>query len=740
MFRRRTIILGFVFFLGFAAMAARLWQLQVVRGEYYTQMGEGRLHRLRQIPPARGRILDRRGRVVAEDVASFELWFRPASYTGRGRNRQLRSNFAELEAERIIDIIASEGSERELKHGLALQTLTEREPLVKALADILRAKDETPQQARQRVARTLLEAALLRGDSDLSSLNDPRRCFSDLPVTAVLRIEQAQADPYAPEDLSSLEIRGGYRRSYPYGEYLGHVTGHVGNLSAEDYRRLRGRWLSDGTLEIGSSEIVKDGRVYFSIDPGSDEEEMIAPRLLRRAGNEYRAKGYFANEVSGREGVEQWYNNELRGRHVWRIERMARPDPAGPRIFVESGPPRQAVNGSDIMLTIDAEFQKKVTDIFNGELRRLSRLPEHQRALYRQGIDTFVGAAVVLNPNSGEVYALVSLPNYDPNTLSEDFRDLLKDRRKPFINRTIAGSYPPGSTIKPLVAIAALEEGKVTPHTHHQCDGWLTLGNRDYVCMNRVAHGSIEITDALKSSCNVFFYRAGEALGGKLLVQWLRDLGLGRQTGIDIPGERPGHLPEAAFSGRGWSLGQTYHLSIGQGAIDATPLQMAVAYSTFLNGGRLLRPHVRYDPADPHLGEPVSQTRLDPQNVATVTRGMWKVIQARGYPRGTASQYAYIKGFEYIGKTGSAQKDRRSTHAWMVAAAPYHKPEIAVCVIVPYGNHGGSTCGVIIRRIVEAYFNLKEYITDDPGALPEGGEDVDDWDGGGEEETGGALG
>ncbi len=708
MFRRRTIILAFLFTAAFLAMAGRMWQLQVLKADYYRQMGQKRLHRLRQIPPARGRILDRRGRVLAEDVPNFELWLKPAYYKGSRRSSNITGYFPELGPDELISILKSTGNERELKSSLALGYLQQKDPLVARLAQILKNKDETIADARQRVAQAVLASLTSREDTELHSFTDSRLCFSEIPVKALIELEQLMADPHSEVYFSALSVRGGYKRNYPYGALMGHLTGYTGQLSQDEYRVLRGRWLDDGTLEDGEGKIVKNGKTFFSLAEGSDEFEMIQPRVIRRSGVQHRVKGYFANEIVGRGGVEQWYNDELRGRHVWRIEQMVKPEPGGPRVFVEAGVPRQAVNGSDITLTIDVDFQKKVTQIMDTELAKLSRLPEHQSALRRHKLTGFTGVAVVMDVRNGEIYALVSDPSFDPNALSTDFAKLLKDERKPLFNRAISGSYPPGSTLKPLVATAGLEEGKITEHTEFNCPGVLTLGQREYVCMNRHVHGDITVVDALKVSCNVYFYHLGETIGGKLLVSWLSALGLGRESGIDLPGEASGHLPAKAFTGIRWSLGETYHLAIGQGAIDATPLQMATAYAALANGGDLLRPHVRYDPADPELNTPRSKMRISPAVTKVVDEGMWKVIQWDEYPRGTAVKFAKIDGFEYMGKTGSAQKSKRDTHAWLCALAPYKKPEIVVAVLVPFGNHGGNSCGAIVRRIVEAYFNLND--------------------------------
>ena len=713
MFRRRTIIIAFVFVAAYLLMGGRLYQLQVAEAEHYRELGRQRTHRLKQVAPARGRILDRRGRVLAEDRACFDLWLRPAVWKKiPGQGRKLCPLFPGLPPEKIVAVRDASPQEKELETHLAALRLEKESPLVARLAELLRSGAETPETARRRVARAVAEA-LFRREGEA---HDPRRCFSDIPFSAGIAIAQAQANPYRRDLWDPVEIRQGFSRVYRMGGLFGHLTGYTSTLSAAEYEKLRGHWDKDGTAVPGSGAINSrnsEHGVFFSVRPGSDEEDIIALREQHKAGKTVKTWGDLNNPMVGRTGVEQWYNQDLRGEHTWKLEELARA-PGGWRTFINVGTPAPAKNGRDVFLTVDAEFQKTVRDIAVEELAKLAKEYEHRMTLKRHNLTAFPAAVVVMDIHTGEIHALVSLPEFDPNTVRREYTALAADPAKPLTNRVIAENFPPGSSLKTIVAAGALETGKINARSRFLCEGVEHLGNREFVCMNRAHHGNIDVTDALKVSCNIFFYHAGALMGSHLhdasLAAKLSDYGIGKLTGIDLPGEVPGFIAPRAFTGKNWSLGETYHVSIGQGQVDATPLQIATAYAMLLNGGRKVRPHLRYDPADPELNEPLSLRVIPDYVVETVKKGLWKVVQGGNYPRGTAYKTGHIPGFEYIGKTGSAQGRRRpDTHAWFCAAAPAEKPEIVICCLVPYGNHGGSTCGPIVRRIVENYFHLEDF-------------------------------
>lgn len=711
MFRRRTILIGCFFALAYGLLGLRLWQLQIWSAEHYRELSHQRTHRLQQTAPARGRILDRRGRVLAEDRASFDVWIKPASYIKvKGRAAEIVSSFGELTTDKIISLratISTQSPQHELEKNLAITYLQKSAPLVQKLIPLLAKDGESPNDAQTRIAKTLVEAMISGGDD----LTEPRKAFSDISLTTYLTIQQEQLNPYSPPDFHALDLRSGFSRIYNYPQLFGHLTGYVNALSAEEYKILRGFWDKNKNPVDGKGIITSANsaqRTFFAVEQNSDESEIMALRVHNKSGELIYTWGDLTNPLVGRKGIEQWYNQELRGQHTWRLEQLTKVA-GGWRTFVNVGTPRAPKNGQDIKLTIDVDFQKKVRDIAVEELRTQAKNYEHKNALARHKLKEFSAAIVVMSAHTGEIYALVSLPEYDPNVVRRDYQTLAEDPRKPLLNRVISENYPPGSSLKPIVAASALEEGKIDRETRFLCQGTELLSNRQFVCMNKAHHGNIEVTEALKVSCNIFFYHVGGAMGSKILAHKLADYGIGRLTGIDLPGEVPGFLAANAFTGKKWSLGETWHIAIGQGQIDATPLQIATAYSMIANGGKKVRPHLRDDENDFELNEPQS-VRVIPDDVRKIVKhGMWKVVQGSDYPRGTAWKSGHIRGFEYLGKTGSAQGKRPDTHAWFCTAAPAKEPEIIVCVMVPLGNHGGTTCAPIAKRIIEEYFHLHEF-------------------------------
>ncbi len=536
MFGRRTIIIGIFFGLSFLLLMGRLWYLQVYSAEYYTQMGLRRLHRLIPIPPARGSILDRRGRILAGDTASFDLWLQLAEYRKIEGKRKLQSNIDVLKVDDIYQAIIADGAQRKIKLNLIKRSLLEHSEFVDRLAAVIHKNSPeslTLVQVKEKIVESILDIisqlrvknsnGVLKDErSILHSFTDPRIMLRDISINTYLTIEQSQLNPYTADEFRALLARGGYKRIYPYAELMGHVTGYTGNLTADEYQSLRGYWDEDNNLVPGNWELEKSGNLFFKIAENSEEQEMIQPRLVRREGKSYYLSGgAFSNEMVGRRGVEQWYNQDLRGEHVWRVEKLVKPDPDGPRVFINAGSRKEAINGNNLKLTIDVDFQQEVSNIVEDELAILAREPMHKRVLDKHKFPKFPATVIVMNINNGEIYAMVSTPGYDPNKIHDSvyYNKIMEDVRYPMYNRAITGvvrgASPAGSTIKPLVGIAALEEGVINRNTEFVCEGVEYIGEQEYVCMNRAHHGAIDITDALKVSCNIFFYKAGAALGGK---------------------------------------------------------------------------------------------------------------------------------------------------------------------------------------------------------------------------------
>ena len=409
-----------------------------------------------------------------------------------------------------------------------------------------------------------------------------------------------------------------------------------------------------------------------------------------------------AGSVIGQSGVERAYNTFLMGedgtRHVV-VNSVGREIET-----IDEVPPAE---GQQIQLTIDYDLQTAAENAF--------------------ALEGFSGAAVALDPQTGEVLALASLPAYNPNDFAlgidgQTWSTLNTDRLRPLENRALRGRYSPGSTFKLVMAVAALQEGIVQPNFKVNCRGGGTFYGRFFRCHSR--HGTVAMVEALEKSCNTYFYTLGSMIDVDAINRWAVDLGLGALSGIDLPFEVRGLVPSRAWKrdrfGEPWYPGETISVSIGQGAVSVTPVSMAVMMATVANGGRRVVPHLlratRSEGAWTPVQTPAPTTvDLAPQTVETLRRGLWMVVNRRG--TGGRSR---IADHDVIGKTGTAQVislqgraaaegtdlDLRD-HGWFVFAAPRDNPEIAGVVFAEHSEHG-YLAAPIAKHIMETFFAKKE--------------------------------
>jgi penicillin-binding protein 2 len=406
----------------------------------------------------------------------------------------------------------------------------------------------------------------------------------------------------------------------------------------------------------------------------------------------------------GQSGIEFQYDRYLRGRNgASRIQVDAIGRPKGELSIRDPEP------GKRLRLSIDFEVQKAA-----------------QAALERYGLP---GGFVAMDPRSGEVLALGSNPGFDPNVFAKGVRGSVykrlqdPDNGAPLANRATQGLYPTGSTFKLITATAALESGLISPATVLFDGGSLTVGGVTFKNAGGVSHGALALPRALQVSSDVFFYRVGlmaDQKGGDIIQKWARRLGLGHPTGIDLPGEGTGLVPTPAWrnrlfrrklTDRPWTPGDNINFSVGQGDLQADPLQMAVAYSAIANGGRIVKPHVglRVEDNDGRILqqiEPGAKRRID---VSSSTRSaiMQGLHAAANSPGGTST--AVFDGFpiEVAGKTGTAERGAQGDQSWYVSAAPHHDPRIVVAVTIERGGFGAEAAAPATRRILASYFGIK---------------------------------
>lgn len=344
------------------------------------------------------------------------------------------------------------------------------------------------------------------------------------------------------------------------------------------------------------------------------------------------------------------------------------------------------------------------------------------------------GSVVALDPNTGEILAMVNNPGFDPNVFargvhSDEWRGLLADKHHPLNNRSIQGQYPPGSTFKVVVATAALEEGVINPFTRIHCPGGLQFGNHYFRCWKKGGHGSMNLHEAIVQSCDVFFYQVAQRLGIDAIAQYARNFGLGMPTGIDLEHEKGGIIPDTAWKRtrfkQPWFAGETLSAAIGQGYVTATPLQMANMIATAAVGKRF-RPHFVRQVETPEgevvyaeKPEETGALKVRATTLMQVREGLRDVVNTE---RGTGKK-ARLSGVEVAGKTGTSQVVKlgekrlkasqvpwqQRDHAWFVAYAPVDAPEIAVVALVEHADGGGGAIAApVAREVMARYFELKK--------------------------------
>jgi penicillin-binding protein 2 len=401
---------------------------------------------------------------------------------------------------------------------------------------------------------------------------------------------------------------------------------------------------------------------------------------------------YLSGDLIGRMGIESRYEKLLRGVDGKRFVEVNALGRKGE--FLGEKHPILPTRGTD--LTLDLDVQRAAENAFEPGAR---------------------GAVVAMDPRNGEVLALASKPNYDPNEFSmgitqERWNELSSGGNYPLFNRAIQAAYPPGSTIKPFTALAGLENGVMTPRTYFasSCTGEFRFGTRLFGCWKHEGHGSLALHDAIVRSCDVYFYQLGIRIGLERLSAFMAKLMLSEKTGIDLPQERKGSYPDPAwydrrFGAGRWSRGIILNLAIGQGEVIQTPVKLAQIVAFIANGGTLWRPHLIRSVGGTDAPAPGDSMRqyiaVDARNLAAVRDAMASVVSD---PQGTGGQ-ARVDSVTVAGKTGTAQNPHGKDHALFICFAPVDAPRIAVAVLVENAGHGSTAAAPIARKVLEAFFH-----------------------------------
>ena len=498
------------------------------------------------------------------------------------------------------------------------------------------------------------------------------------PITLRFRLTDEEIANFAIQRFRfpGVDLQPRLVRHYPDGRLVAHAVGYVGALSTADLERL------DAAAYAGTSHTGKTGVEHFN-------EEFL----------------------HGDVGYQQVVTNAL-GRRV----------PAETRDYAESRPVREnPTPGDNVYLSLDLDVQRVAMDALEG--RR--------------------GSVVAIDPNNGEILALVSSPSFDPNAFAtgmspSEYNLLQNDEDRPLFNRAVRGSYPPGSTIKPMLSLAALEVGATNLTRRTVCIGWYSLpgSSHRYRDWRQGGHGEVDLHDAISQSCDVYFYEISRDIGIDTMHKYLDQFGLGHETGLDMRGEADGLVPsrewkKQAFRERAdqvWFPGETIIASIGQGYMLATPLQLASAAAALATRGTRYRPHLVTAIEDPLTGE---RTETIPERLPdveienefywdNVIAAMHEVIQGE---TGTARAAGLGAPYTIAGKSGTAQvftvaqeekydeeeiEERLRDHALFIAFAPIEEPRIAVAVIVENGSSGSRIAAPIARAVMDQHLGFAD--------------------------------
>ena len=584
----------------FVILIAQLWKLQVVEGGHFQQKAAYNRLRLVAVPPQRGIIYDRNGRLMVQNEPCFTAAVVP------------------------IDLPERQQSSVCEKLGKLLEM--------------------PPAEIEEKIRQWRAE----------------QRFFSPVPIKTGLSEQTAFIIEEHREELPGVNLIIEPIRHYLHGPLTSHLLGYVGRISSEEYASLKN-------------------------------------------------EGYDLNDRLGKTSVELWYEKQLRGTGG---QEQIEVDVTGTKLrTLQTVPPR---DGYNLVLTIDIDLQRKVAQLLE------EGMGESEYAV-----------AIAMNPQTGEILAAVSLPGYDNNLFStptnqEKLSALFNDPRRPLIDYGVSGIFPPGSIFKIVTGSAALEEGVATPQTQITSYGSIALANQYdpsivYTFKDWAALGTLDFYRAVALSSDVYFYHlAGgyqdfKGLGSERLARYAREFGLGEPTGIDLPGENKGLVPNAGWKkdtlNEQWLTGDTYNFGIGQGYLTVTPLQMLNVVAAVANGGTLLQPQVVREVIDsnnkivtPFDKKVIRQIPVSKQYIQVMREGMRQAVDW-----GTATE-AKVPGVAVAGKTGTAewgtphpQTGDYPTHGWFLSFAPFDNPEIAVAVFVQKGR-GNATAAPIAGKILKYYF------------------------------------
>ena len=688
---RFNLLVVFTYIAGII-LIVRLFNLQIVHGAEYREESNTRLTRETTVEAARGAILDRTGTTLVSSNMTFSLELYKTKIDNNGLNASILNIIQVLEKYDVsypdslpitINPYNYTISDDTLAKWKKSNNLDENATAEEAF-EKLKNKYEITNTNNLEEIRKIMRIRYEISQKGYSSTKSITLA-SGLPREAVAEFSESSSK------FPGINIVVDPAREYTSGTLAAHILGYASQISSEEYQS--------------------------------------------------RKDTYTQNDIIGKTGIEAVFEEFLKGKNGTKQIDM---DVDG--TITGEYTSKEAVAGSDIVLTIDANLQKVTEDALAANIQKISS------GGFGKRYDARAGACVVMNVNSGEILAMASYPTYTPADFvggisTENWNKYNNDTSHPLVDKAIQNSYSPGSTFKMITAIAGLESGVINTNTTINDTGRYTK-YRDYqpVCWYYTdyhrGHGSLNVSGAIEKSCNFFFYETGDRMGIDTLSKYAKYFGLGTKTGIELQGETSGQLASKETKSKlrpnssdgNWNPGDTLQASIGQGDNEFSPLQMAKYISILANGGNKIEPTIIKTIRNANgsesskedikkfvnnkLGiqeEETEDLQIQQKNLDAVLKGMESVTQDS---EGTA--YVRFKdfGISVGGKTGSAEAPGNKVNAWFVGFAPFENPEIAIVVMVENGGHGNYTAEVV-RDIMEEYFGMNtQTVEEDMSAKP----------------------
>ncbi len=676
--KARFIILKIIIVIMMAAVVWKLFDLQIIKGEQYYEIANNRLTTNIVEKAPRGEILDRYGTRLVSNKVGYSVVMQKTDMNDEELNEVIR---------KLLGVLYANGCEYYddlpisfMPYGFQFEDENEdggvedeREAWFKANEDLKitsnMSADDTMQilKKRYKISASYSEdeqrrIAGIRHAAEMSGLSQTTlfTIADDISVDAVTQIKERQ------DEFKGISVVNDYVRQYDMPGVATHILGRTGKINAEEY------------------ESNKD-------------------------------LGYGYNDIIGKQGIEKWGEQYLRGTDG---TTGTTKEVNGKEITVLND--TDPIPGNYIVLTIDSDLQKVAEESLANTIKNI-RASSGTKA--KDGADCNAGAAVVIDVKTGDTLAIASEPTYDMSRFDEDYNTLIQNEAKPMWNRAVSGLYSPGSTFKPLTAIAALETGNLTVNEIINDEGvYKYYADYQPTCWiwneYKLTHGKQNVTLALENSCNFFFYEVGRRLGIDTLAKYANKFGLGEKTGIELSEETAGHMASPEYkkqvvsniTSQDWYGGDTLQAAIGQSYSLFTPVQLANYAATIANGGtrykvnlvKSVRSSVDGSVVKEFNPEIVEKIDMNEEVLNAVKQGMKKVAD-----EGSAAEVFANYGVQVGGKTGTAQVGDGSNNAVFIAYAPFDDPQIAVSVVLEHGVRG-TNAAQVAKDIFDEYFRLNE--------------------------------